>query len=169
MNFIQKLNDSAEIPYQLAQENVMNNEQVNLRKEIGLRIKQLREKFGFSQQKMAALFNVTRQSYWAYESGEVFPSYTGLKMLADYLAVSLDWLVCGKGPMLTKDHAAGVQESLLNVSEPDLQELFNQATQVPLLRFKLLSVYHEFKLDHPQLFTPQSQIPSDQNLPEGGL
>jgi len=143
----------------------MNNEQLNLRKEIGRRIKQLREKFGYSQQKMASLFNVTRQSYWAYESGDVFPSYTGLKMLADYLSVSLDWLVCGKGSMLNKDTQTETAAPQENGFEPDLQELLNQAGQVPLLRFRLLSVYHEFKLDHPLLFDTPSASPSDPPLP----
>ena len=62
---------------------------------IGIRLKQLREKTGLSQAKLAkALLGVVSRSVIArYETGDCFPSYPVLIKIADYFNVSTDYLL----------------------------------------------------------------------------
>ena len=61
---------------------------------IGIRVKQLREKTGLSQAKLAkALGEVSQPVIARYEAGDCFPSYPVLIKIADYFNVSTDYLL----------------------------------------------------------------------------
>ena len=61
---------------------------------IGIRVKQLREKTGLSQAKLAKVLGVVSQPVIArYEIGDCFPSYPVLIKIADYFNVSTDYLL----------------------------------------------------------------------------
>ena len=61
---------------------------------VGIRLKQLREKTGLSQAKLAKALGVVSRSVIAgYETGACFPSYTVLIKIADYFNVSTDYLL----------------------------------------------------------------------------
>ena len=61
---------------------------------IGIRVKQLREKTGLSQAKLAKVLGGVSQPVIArYEIGDCFPSYPVLIKIADYFNVSTDYLL----------------------------------------------------------------------------
>ncbi len=64
--------------------------------EFGDRLYQLRRKQGLSQEKLADLLQVTRQSVSKWESGQAMPELSKLIQLADLFQVTLDELVRGE-------------------------------------------------------------------------
>lgn len=65
------------------------------------KIKQYRKLKNITQEEMAALLNVTRQSYINYESGETEPSFETLKKISKILNVSIDTLLDNEGYIKT--------------------------------------------------------------------
>lgn len=59
---------------------------------VGQRLRGLRDSVGFSQMKMAKLFNVGQSSIYRYESGEASAPYHVLIQYADFFDVSLDYI-----------------------------------------------------------------------------
>ncbi len=57
------------------------------------RIKNLREKFGYTQSELAKKMNVTRSSINAWEMGVSSPSTQYIAQLAEIFKVSCDWLL----------------------------------------------------------------------------
>jgi transcriptional regulator with XRE-family HTH domain len=109
-------------------------------------------KLDYSQERMAELFGVTRSSYCRYESGKAFPGPSGLEKLASSFNVSLDWLVSGKGRMFTKENGRSNGGMEMRDLKPDMRDMVGLMHKMPLIRFKVLSFYYEFKKDHPDVF-----------------
>lgn len=61
--------------------------------EIANRLIEFRKKFGYSQEELANMLNVSRQSISNWESGEVTPSIDYLKELAKIYGVTMDELI----------------------------------------------------------------------------
>jgi transcriptional regulator with XRE-family HTH domain len=128
----------------------MNSEE--LKTEISLRIKKMREALKCSQEKMAAHLGIKRASYTKYECRRAIPTVTSLNVLAAYFDVSLDWLVANKGPMFYKGkmRAEDTGEFM-----GEVKELFDLMSRIPLLRHEVLSCFHKFKLDYKDLVESQ--------------
>lgn len=62
--------------------------------ELGERLAELRKDYGYTQDYIAELLNVTRSSISAYETGVNDPSLENLITLANLYNVSLDYLCC---------------------------------------------------------------------------
>ena len=60
----------------------------------GERLNQVRHMQGYSASQVAEQVHVELRSYRKYESGHRYPSYELLVRIADYLDVSLDYLLC---------------------------------------------------------------------------
>ncbi len=60
---------------------------------IGNRIKELRVEKKINQKEIAALLNVTQQTYSDYETGQTNPSYEVLNLIADFFQCSTDYLL----------------------------------------------------------------------------
>ena len=58
------------------------------------RLRSLRKELDYSQEQIAELINVSRQSYSRYELGVSEPEFGTLVRLADIFNVSLDYLLC---------------------------------------------------------------------------
>ena len=65
---------------------------MELKKIIASRVKQLREMNGLSQSKLAEKLGTTQASIARYEQGKVFPQEEHLLWYADTFNVSLDWI-----------------------------------------------------------------------------
>lgn len=61
----------------------------------GNRLYELRKSSGLSQEELAELLDVSRQSISKWESDKGYPEMTRLIFLSDYFQVSLDYLMCG--------------------------------------------------------------------------
>lgn len=59
----------------------------------GKRLREMRMKRGFTQQKMADSLNVALRSYQCYEGGDRCPSYELLVQIGDILDASIDYLL----------------------------------------------------------------------------
>ena len=61
-------------------------------KEVGKRLKALRESLGLSQVKMAEALGSTQSSINRYENGQATPTVELLRKYADYFDVSMDYI-----------------------------------------------------------------------------
>lgn len=57
-----------------------------------MKLKELREKSGYNQTKIAEQIGIPRINYNKYETGGITPPLTELIKIADYYGVSLDYL-----------------------------------------------------------------------------
>ena len=74
----------------------MNNSREALTLEkIGARIRIKRESLGMTQQELADMVNVTRNTISRYENGETEIGVIMLKNIADALSVTVLWLLFG--------------------------------------------------------------------------
>lgn len=63
------------------------------RKRFCIKLKVLRELYGFSQFEMAEKLKIDRSSYSSYEIGRAMPSLDSLKKIAQIFQVSIDFLL----------------------------------------------------------------------------
>ncbi len=72
------------------------------------RLREMRMKRGFTQQRLADSLNIALRSYQCYETGTRTPCYDLLILIADTLDVSLDYLL-GRDDFM-KSHAIPFDE-----------------------------------------------------------
>ena len=56
------------------------------------RLRKLRFRYGLTQNELAEIIGIKRNTYSDWENGKTEPSFENLIKLADLLEVSLDWL-----------------------------------------------------------------------------
>lgn len=66
---------------------------MNDNEKIGKILKAERQKRGYTQQKIADILNLKRESYAMYEIGKNLPTIETIKTLADFYNVSADYLI----------------------------------------------------------------------------
>jgi transcriptional regulator with XRE-family HTH domain len=124
------------------------------------RIIELRRKLGYSTKNMGNCLNASQTSYRRYEQGKILPGYLGLYSIAEKLGISLDWLVCGKGPVYykekeTKDLAEEKKETLQDLlpgsSQEEIKDLLGHMNRIPLLRHEILAYFYKFKSENKEL------------------
>jgi transcriptional regulator with XRE-family HTH domain len=142
---------------------VIMNKKDALKKEVGFRLKKIREKLSFSQDRMASFIETGRTNYSKYENGEVFPNYLALQKMCANQDVSLDWLICEKGSMFFKDKEDILQQVEAHAEKPikdEYLELFSKMEQIPLLYYEVMAYYQRFKLEHKELLESTHTPPS---------
>ena len=94
----------------------MNNSREALTLEkIGAKIRIKRESLGMTQQELADMVNVTRNTISRYENGETEVGVITLNNIADALSVTVLWLLFGF------DYENGIYNNLLKLTERDRQ------------------------------------------------
>ena len=92
----------------------MNNSREALTLEkIGARIRIKRESLGMTQQELADMVNVTRNTISRYENGETEIGVITLNNIADALSVTVLWLLFGF------DYENNIHNKLLKLTERD--------------------------------------------------
>ena len=94
----------------------MNNSREALTLEkIGAKIRIKRESLGMTQQELADMVNVTRNTISRYENGETEVGVITLNNIADALSVTVLWLLFGF------DYENDIYNNLLKLTERDRQ------------------------------------------------
>ena len=86
-----------------------------LNKKLGQRIREARIASGFSQEDLGDALKLTRSSVSLWEKGRSEPEDANLKMLADVLKVSEDYLRTGKGkpPVRKAEPESGYRRDMM--------------------------------------------------------
>ena len=92
-----------------------NNREALTLEKIGARIRIKRESLGMTQQELADMVNVTRNTISRYENGEIEIGVIMLKNIADALSVTVLWLLFGF------DYENDIYNNLLKLTERDRQ------------------------------------------------
>ncbi len=146
-------------------------------KDFSYKVRKLRESMKVNHQKMGAYFCVRRMNYSRYENGQIFPNFMGLHCFANKTGISLDWLVCSKGPMYYKEKAeveekeAEAETEVLEekpetpaaaapkIVDDEITTLLDHMERIPLLRHEILAHFYKFKDSHPDLIAPPPESP----------
>ena len=139
----------------------------NIKKSFGERLKQIRKSLSYNQEKMAAVFGLSRESYAKKEIGDTYPGYGVMRKLAVDYNISMDWLLMGRGPMRFEDRedeekAAARNDTGETGLTPEKRELLEQMAKVPLLNYELMAYYHRFKLENKELFGDSAARPPEE-------
>ncbi|MCX6579576.1 MAG: helix-turn-helix transcriptional regulator [Candidatus Aminicenantes bacterium] len=73
-----------------------------LRRDFGVRMRQLRETQGLTGTKMAGMLQIDRGTLKRHEDGQWMPEYPILLKISNAFDVSMDWLLFNKGPIFYK-------------------------------------------------------------------
>lgn len=132
-------------------------------KDIGYRLKKVREALNNSGPQMAYEFGLMRSSYLRNESGKTCPGIITMRILGNKFDISLDWLICEKGPMFYREKEQKQQElskaalevkpapETLDSLPGDIRELLEHMKRIPLLRYETLASFHKFKQEYKEM------------------
>ncbi len=139
------------------------SKQRDLKSVIGERLKELRDSLAYKQEKMAALLAISRNSYGKKEIGETYPGYSVMHKLGSSFDVSLDWLICGKGPMFLKEKGPAQRNGQTGANpgeardlSPEHRELIESMERQPLLHYEIMAHFHRFKKENREMFESES-------------
>lgn len=131
-----------------------------LKKEIGVKVRQIRKGVHYTQEQMVQHFDCGRANYSRIEKGEVFPNPTMMKALREDFQVSLHWLICNEGEMKEQDEG----KKLLTIKPPadpqeaaEIEELLFHLDSVPLVKHAVLGFFLEYKGKNRALIEPVLQ------------
>jgi transcriptional regulator with XRE-family HTH domain len=101
---------------------------------------------------MATFFMTTQVTYRRYEQGVMLPSFISLYTAAVKLGVSLDWLVCGRGPIYFKEIKEKLaKQAAHEANSPEIINLLDHMNRIPLLCNEILSYFYKFKAEHGEI------------------
>jgi transcriptional regulator with XRE-family HTH domain len=132
----------------------------SLKNAVSSKLIQLRQSLHYSTKKMAGYFNVSAITYHRYEQSKMLPGFTALYSAAEKLGISLDWLVCNKGPIYYKEIEKKIQveekketpqDFLTGASQEEIKDLLEHMNRIPLLRHEVLVYFYKFKAEHKDM------------------
>jgi transcriptional regulator with XRE-family HTH domain len=107
----------------------------NMIKDIGNRIKGLRNECGLKQQEMAEYLGIGRSNYSRIETGDVLPTLKILLKLIDNFNISINWLLTG----------ASSRFSDLDEYGEDIREMLDDMQKDKALKHSILCSYFTIK------------------------
>jgi transcriptional regulator with XRE-family HTH domain len=132
---------------------------------IGARILSIRNSLRINKAEMANKMGISASSYFKNEAGQNCPDVMTLRIFAEQINLSLDWLILGRGDQVYKSpedikkqvaeeiqlaQNAQVASESPQVPEnedlrQDVKELIQHMDNIPLLRYEVLTMFHKFK------------------------
>lgn len=122
-----------------------------LKKEIGDRLRVLRESLGLTQAEMVTHFDCGRANYSRIEKGDVFPNALILYILKTLFNVSVDWLITGEGRMFTQQAEGKKRKMDFAQCAKELNELFDLIKKIPMIKHAVLGFFLEYKFKNDTL------------------
>jgi transcriptional regulator with XRE-family HTH domain len=93
------------------------------KKDIGTRIKTIRENLDLTQTEFGKAFNLTKQTILNYEKGYRFPDESFLINLILKYKINCNWLLTGLGDIYTDSNEGNEKEKLLKNLVPQLKDI----------------------------------------------
>ena len=121
---------------------------LQLRKEIGTRIRKIRKALGFTQAHMVSFFDIGRANYSRIEKGEIFPTSTTLNTLLREFNVSLNWLIADEGEMFLEKKKTGIKNRAFGKYIDEINDLLFHLEKVPMVRHAVLGFFMEYKMNN---------------------
>jgi transcriptional regulator with XRE-family HTH domain len=124
----------------------------NINKAVGQRLKELRNKLGYSPDKMASKLDIDTTTYYRDENGVSFPGLPTLNRLRNDFNISMDWLIFGFGPVHYNEKAQDsppveiVKTKIHPIEEimPDVKELLDCMAQDAKLRHEIMLNFYNY-------------------------
>lgn len=133
----------------------------NTRKEIGARLRAIREKLALKQGQFAGKLGVVRSTCSRAERGESFLPMEAMQELAKYLNASLNWLILGQGEMFLPKPTMGAEALDFVTENTEVEELLLLMKRLPLFKYSVLQYFLRFKTDNSQLVIDALKIPAE--------
>jgi transcriptional regulator with XRE-family HTH domain len=125
------------------------------------RLTGLRQSLHYSRGQMATYFKVKQVTYRRYEQGLLMPGFTSLYGVAVKLGVSLDWLVCGRGPVYFKEIQEKLEKQEIHeTNPPEIANLLDHMNRIPLFCNEILSYFYKLKAEHGEIIASAMEKPS---------
>ena len=124
---------------------------LQLRKEIGMRMRKIRKTLGFTQAHMVSFFDIGRANYSRIEKGEIFPTATTLNTLLREFNVSLNWLISNEGEMFLEKREQGITNRAFGKYIDEINDLLLHLEKIPMVRHAVLGFFMEYKMNNQAL------------------
>ncbi len=135
----------------------------DLAKDIGIKLRKIRKTLKIPNSQMAYRLGVGRGTYNRNEEGKNMPCVATLIKLAHGWNISLQWLLLNKGPMYYREGPPVEEIKEEKPPEPhpaikrleslgdESEELLEHMDRIPLLRHKVMVLFHTFKEDRKEM------------------
>jgi transcriptional regulator with XRE-family HTH domain len=129
------------------------NDRTELKKKVAKRLKELRHALSFTQETMSRIIETGRPNYTRIEIGDIFINHYSLYKLAVEFNVSMDWLICGKGPMfLEKKNSRETEPNqFVQPNSQDISDLLEYMEKIPALNHEVIGFFHRLKDEHREV------------------
>jgi transcriptional regulator with XRE-family HTH domain len=132
----------------------MKMDKKSLMKEIGNKLRTIREPLEYNHREMGAHLGIDKTSYYRYENGETPPKLMTLYKLGSKFDISLDWLIRGIEPVHCREREAKKEAEPpppppppepLEILPDDVKEMVEHMERIPVLRYKVLLYFLHLK------------------------
>ncbi len=121
-------------------------------KDIGSRLRQVRDHFGYSQDKMSEIMGIKKVTYSKNERGLHLPTSEGLLDLHRRLGISVEWLLFGCGPMWWEElQDKKKKRDEIDALSPELREMIALMGRVPMMNHSVMLHFQQFKAANQEL------------------